>query len=272
MRPRSLMLVAALVHPGAALAQNVAEVQVAPPSLTIKVGERSGLLATAFDRVGNVIPTVRVIWWSNNIAVARVENQGTVTGIAGGVGIIEARVGSRKGQAAVQVVGAPPAGGAVTPAGTTPPAGKPAGESPAAATDAIAGQPAGTGPSAVLRIEPPTVYLLPSENTRVSPRALKDDGSPAAPVVVTWKSLRPDIASVDQNGVVVALTPGQGTVQVTSANGLTATAPVMVQPSDVAIQEPVPVALSPGDVDTLHVVVPAQGGRMVSPLAVQWST
>src|SRR2546422_7552772 len=39
--------------------------------------------------------------------------------------------------------------------------------------------PTGTGPAAVLRIEPPTVYLLPSENTRVAPRALKDDGSPA---------------------------------------------------------------------------------------------
>lgn len=258
-----------MVCPGATLAQNVAEVQVAPPSVTIKVGERSGLLATAFDRVGNVIPTVRVIWSSNNVAVAKVDNQGTVTGVAGGVAIIEARVATRKGQAAVQVVGAPPAGAATAPPAQTRPTGEaaPAG----ASSDALAGQPPGTGPAAVLRIEPPTIYLLPSENTRVSPRALKDDGTPAAPVVVTWKSLRADIASVDQSGVVVALTPGQGTVQVTSANGLTATAPVVVQPSDIAIQEPVPVVLSPGDVDTLHVVVPAQGGRMVSPLALQWS-
>ncbi|PYO75907.1 MAG: hypothetical protein DMD67_10120 [Gemmatimonadetes bacterium] len=29
--------------------------------------------------------------------------------------------------------------------------------------------------------------------------------------------------------------------------------------------------MSPGEVDTLHVVVPAQGGRVVSPLALQWS-
>src|SRR5207247_820760 len=107
--------------------------------------------------------------------------------------------------------------------------------------------------------------------TRVSPRALREDGSPAAPVTVTWKSLRPDIASVDQNGVVVALAPGQGTVQVTGSSGLTATAPVVVQQSDIAIQEPIPLVMSPGDVDTLHVVVPAQGGRVVSPLALQWS-
>ena len=271
MTARSICLLSVLACPGAVSAQNVAEVQVAPPSVTIKIGERSGLLATAFDRIGNVIPTVRVIWSSNNVAVAKVDNNGTVTGVGGGVAIVEARAGTRKGQAAVQVMGAaapapaPPAGGASQPAGGQS-------QAPAASTpDAFAGQVVGTGPPAVLRIEPPTVYLLPSENTRVSPRALRDDGFPAAPVVVTWKSLRPDIASVDQNGVIVALAPGQGTVQVTSSGGLTATAPVVVQPSDIAIQEPVPLVMSPGDVDTLHVMVPGQGGRLVSPLALQWS-
>ena len=274
MMSRRVLVLAASICPSAALAQNVAEVQVAPPSVTIKIGEKSGLLATAFDRAGNVIPTVRIIWSSNNVAVAKVDNQGTVTGVGGGVAIIEARVGARKGQAAVQVVGATaPAAGAAAPPGN-PPAGRPGVEAsgaPPTGPDPFAGQPAGTGPASVLRIEPPTVYLLPSENTRIAPRALKDDGTPAAPVAVTWKSLRPDIASVDQNGVIVALAPGQGTAQVTSAGGLTATAPIVVQPSDIAIQEAIPIVMSPGDVDTLHVVVPAQGGRVVSPLALQWS-
>jgi len=267
---RRLLVSAALAWPGVALAQAVTEVQVAPPSVTIKVGEKNGLLATAFDRVGNVIPTARVIWSSNNVAVAKVDNNGTVTGIGGGVAIIEARVGARKGTAAVQVVGGPPAAATTTPpAAPAHAAGEPAGPP---GPDPLAGQPAGTGPAAVLRIEPPTIYLLPSENTRAAPRALKDDGTAAAPVSVTWKSLRPDIASVDQNGVIVALAPGQGTVQVTSTGGLTATAPVVVQQSGVAVQEPVPLVMSPGDVDTLHVTVPTQGGRLVSPLALQWST
>src|SRR5438093_5110073 len=267
MTARPIVIWITLALPGRAFAQNVSEVQVAPPSVTIKVGERSGLLATAFDRAGNVIPTVRFIWSSNNVSVARVDNDGTVTGVGGGVAIVEARVGARKGQAAIQVIGAPAAGGQTNAQAQSP--ARPA--EPPGGVDLFAGQPPGTGPAAVLRIEPPTVYLLPSENTRVSPRALRDDGSPAAPVTATWKSLRPDIASVDQNGVIVALAPGQGTVQVTSSGGLTATAPVVVQPSDIAIQEPVPLVMSPGDVDTLHVVVPAQGGRLVSPLALQWS-
>src|ERR1700694_3276860 len=141
MTPPTRVAALLLALPCAVVAQNVAEVQVAPPTVTLRVGERSGLLATAFDRAGNVIPTVRVLWSSNNTLVARVDNNGTVTGIANGVAIIEGRVGARKGSAAVQVVGgAPPA---------TQPPPQPA-TSPSDA--ALAGQPPGTGPATVLRI------------------------------------------------------------------------------------------------------------------------
>ncbi|HUC40920.1 MAG TPA: hypothetical protein VMR92_08815, partial [Gemmatimonadales bacterium] len=123
---RGLIAVLALVIPGAAAAQNVAEVQVAPPSVTIRVGERSGLLATAFDRIGNVIPTVRIIWSSKNVNVVKVDNNGTVTGVGNGVAIIEARVGARRGQAAVQVMGGsggtqPPTAPPSAPLGATAP-------------------------------------------------------------------------------------------------------------------------------------------------------
>src|SRR5436190_15386542 len=123
---RTFFATLALAVPSALAAQNVAEVQVAPPAVTIRVGERSGLLATAFDRIGNVIPTVRIIWSSNNVNVAKVDNNGTITGVANGVAIIEARVGARRGQAAIQVTGgatAPPA---------APPPGPPAAPPPAA--------------------------------------------------------------------------------------------------------------------------------------------
>src|SRR5437762_11914734 len=135
-----------LLLPTALVAQSVAEVQVAPPSVTIRAGERTGLLATAFDRIGNVIPTVRIIWSSNNVAVAKVDNNSTITGVANGIAIIEARAGPRRGQAAVQVVGgsapaqppAPPPGG---PPAAPPPAPPPAG------VDPLAGQPPGSGPA-----------------------------------------------------------------------------------------------------------------------------
>src|SRR5438876_843165 len=262
-----LIIALACTVPGAAGAQSVAEVQVAPPSVTVRVGERSSLLATAFDRIGNVIPTVRIIWSSNNLNVAKVDNNGTVTGVGSGVAIIEARVGARRGQAAVQVTG----GGVVPPA--APPAAPPP-PPPAAppGPDPFVGQPAGSGPAAALRLEPGVVYLLPSENSRISPRALREDGSPAAPVVVTWTSLRADVASVDQSGNIVALAPGQGTIQASVAGGLTATAPVVVQQAEFTVREGSPLMLSPGEVDTLHVIVASQNNRTVNPLVLQWAS
>src|SRR5438552_8160348 len=263
---RGLIVALACLLPGSAGAQNVAEVQVAPPSVTIRVGERSGLLATAVDRIGNVIPTVRIIWSSNNINVAKVDNSGTVTGVGNGVAIIEARVGARRGQAAVQVTGGP--------GGPAPPPAPPPGPPPPPGPDPFGGQPPGSGPAAALRLEPGVVYLLPSENWRVSPRALREDGSPAAPVTVAWTSLPPDVASADQSGNVVALSPGQGTIQATAAGGggLTATAPVVVQQAEFTVREGSPLMLSPGEVDTLHVIVVAQNNRTVNPLVLQWAS
>jgi Tol biopolymer transport system component/uncharacterized protein YjdB len=265
------------IIPGTVAAQTVGEVQVAPPSVTVKVGDRTGLLATAFDRIGNVIPTIRITWTSNNTQVARVDNNGTVTGIAPGVAIIVAKAGTRSGQAAVQVVGS-----ASVPTPAAPPPSQPAGNpapspvtldpSAGVSADPFYGQPAGAGTAVALRINPPQIFLLPSENYRVVPRALKDDGSAAAPVRVTWKSLTPAIASVDANGVIVALAPGQGTIQVTGPSGLTGTAPVVVQTADIAILEKSPILMSPNDVDTLHVYVPSQGNRQVSPLLMQWTS
>src|ERR1700704_6592707 len=138
--------------PAGAAAQNVAEVQVAPPSVTIRVGERSGLLATAFDRIGNVLPTVRFIWSSNNVNVAKVDNSGIITAVGSGVAIIEARVGARRGQAAVQVTG-----GAAAPPPAGPPAAPPAappGPPAPPGLDPFAGQPAGSGSAVALRLEP----------------------------------------------------------------------------------------------------------------------
>src|SRR5207302_10641447 len=110
MTSRGLIATVALLAPRFLAAQNVAEVQVAPPSVTIKVGERTGLLATAFDRIGNVIPTVRVIWSSNNVQVARVDNNGTVSGVAGRVAITEASMDPSRGRRGAHVQrAAPPA-------------------------------------------------------------------------------------------------------------------------------------------------------------------
>src|SRR3970282_1501434 len=45
--------------------RTIAEIPIAPPQVTLKGGERSGRLATAFDRLGNVIPTAQFRWTSS---------------------------------------------------------------------------------------------------------------------------------------------------------------------------------------------------------------
>jgi len=87
----------------------VAEVQVAPPSVTMHAGATQRLSALAYDADGNVIASgVRYEWFSNNINVARVDSTGTVTAIAPGSAVIRAvAVGSgrppRRGEATVHV-------------------------------------------------------------------------------------------------------------------------------------------------------------------------
>src|SRR5258706_13575906 len=159
---RGLIIALACFAPGAAAAQNVAEVQVAPPTVNIRVGERTGLLATAFDRIGNVIPTVRIIWSSNNVNVAKVDNSGTITGVANGVAIIEARVGDRRGQAAIQVTGVATAPPAAPP--PQPPAAPPAAASPG--PDPFLGQPPGSGTAVTLPLRPGAGVLLAPGRTR----------------------------------------------------------------------------------------------------------
>ena len=87
----------------------VAEVQVAPPSVTMKAGATHRLTALAYDADGNVIATgVRYAWSSNNVNVARVDSTGTVTAVAAGTAVVHAEaVGSgtppKRGAAAITV-------------------------------------------------------------------------------------------------------------------------------------------------------------------------
>jgi len=99
-----------LATAGVCLAQKpVAEVQVAPPSVTLRVGATHHLSALAYDGDGNVIASgVRYEWSSNNVNVARVDSTGTVTALAPGVAVIHAEaLGSgrphRRGEATVHV-------------------------------------------------------------------------------------------------------------------------------------------------------------------------
>jgi len=99
-----------LTLPAPCLAQKpVAEVQVAPPSVTLRPGGVRRLRALAYDADGNVIASgVRYEWSSNNVNVAQVDSTGAVTAVGPGVAIVHAvAVGSgtppKRGEAAIRV-------------------------------------------------------------------------------------------------------------------------------------------------------------------------
>src|SRR3989338_4819002 len=86
-----------------AWAQAVAELEVLPPTVTLQVGQRQGVVATAYDARSNVLPSARITWSSTNLAVARVDPDtrqpgvATIIGMAPGIALIEAEAGGRRG-------------------------------------------------------------------------------------------------------------------------------------------------------------------------------
>ncbi|UCD24896.1 MAG: PD40 domain-containing protein [Gemmatimonadota bacterium] len=227
-------------------AQNVAEVQLAPGTMRLAVGERRELLATAYDRRGDIVSTARFVWVSSNPGVARVEADPNMPGIAEVVGVaeglasIEAKVGDRSASSAIQVSGG---GGG--------------------------GTPVPVGNATVLQIEPGSVFLLPTEDVDLRAVFLTDDGSPGTPSAVTWRSLTPTIATVSERGSVVGLTSGQGVVEAVSAGGLIARVSVQISQATFEVGNEI-LALSPGQSDTVVVSVPQQNHRQLESRRLMW--
>lgn len=108
-------------RPRAVAAQGeVAQVQMVPDTLILRVAERALLSVQPRDRYGSVIPGQRVGWLSRDTTVATVDGRGYVTAIAPGVAVVAALVRGREGRAVVIVRRAPPGAGAA-PGGGAPP-------------------------------------------------------------------------------------------------------------------------------------------------------
>jgi len=225
-----------------ARAQSVTEVQVTPETMTLGVGQRQTIFAAAYDRQGNLIPSAKFLFWSSDTLIARVQKDGTVLGVSPGLAKIEARLQGRRASLAVLINGTGPgadsAGKQVTPSGT------------------------------VLTLDPASVTVLPGESILISAQALREDETPAPTGKVTWKSLRPEVATVDTTGLVVGVAPGRSIVQAATSTGLMTTARVEVEQADFALPE-TNVVLGPDESDTLLALVPSQGNRGLRG-GIQW--
>lgn len=173
--------------------------------------------------------------------IAQVRKDGTVVGVNPGLAKIEARSQGRRASMAVLITGSAPG-------------------DPARSRASMA--------ASVLSLNPATVGVFPGERIRVTPRATREDGSPALVGRLTWLSRKPEVASVDTAGVITGVAPGQAIIEASSGSKLVATVAVEVSPADFVVS-PQAVTLGAEEIDTLHAVVPAQGNREIRGL-VQW--
>jgi uncharacterized protein YjdB len=233
---RGLAIVAWLAATGISVplaAQGAIEVQVTPETMTLGVGQKQPIFASAYDRQGNIISSAKFVFWSSDTAIARVSKSGSVLGVAPGLAKVEARLQGKRASLAVLVTG----GNAV-------------------------------GSGVALALDPTTAVLLPGESVLISTHALREDGTPLPLARVLWKSLKPEVATVDSSGLVVAVAPGKSIVQANGGAGLMATVPVEVEQADLVLEGASEV-LGPEDAETLHVHVPTQGNREIT-TGFQW--
>jgi WD40-like Beta Propeller Repeat/Bacterial Ig-like domain (group 2) len=209
--------------------------------MTLGVGQRQTIFVAAYDRQGNLISSAKFTFRSSDTLIAKVGPDGNVLGVTPGLAKVEARLQGRRASLAVLVTGSERGDG---PGRSAAP------------------------PGSVLTLDPGSLVLLPGETVAITPQGLKEDGSPVATGKVGWKSLKPEVALVDSNGIVVAIAAGKTIIQAATTTGLMATAPVDVIPAEVTLSNG-RLVLAPEEVDTLRVLAPSQGNREVHG-AVQW--
>jgi len=210
--------------------------------MTLGVGQKQALFAAAFDAPGNLIAAAKFTFWSSDTMIARVRKDGTVLGITPGLAKIEARSQGRRASMAVLITGSAPA-------------------------DAAGSRPGSTSAS-VLTLEPPSATLYPGETVRITAQAIRGDGTPGTTGRVSWRSIKPEIASVDTGGVVTGLSPGRTVIQASTSARLLATLSVEVSQPDFTLSRNA-LTLGPSESDTLRAIVPAQANREIRGL-LRW--
>jgi len=185
-------------------AQTAATITVAPPSVSITVGQTSQLSATVKDASGAVIAGAPVSWSVDNPSVATVSSTGLVTGISAGSATVTAASGAAH-------IGVPVS---VAPI-----------------------------PANAVVISPSSATLVPTEQVQLSAVVTDAQGNPLSGRTVTWSSNNTNVATVSTSGNVTAIAPGSATITATSgtAHG---TASITVKLVPVATVEVNPGAVS----------------------------
>jgi len=168
----------------------VASVVVSPASATVPVGQTLQLTGTPEDANGNPLSGRTISWSSGSSAVAAVNGNGLVTGVAAGAATITATSESKSGTAAITVTSVPVASVTVSPA---------------------------------------TVSLQPGQTQQLTATPNDASGNALSGRMVTWASGNTAVATVSGSGLVSGVAAGSTTITATS-EGKSGGASVTVTP------------------------------------------
>ncbi len=248
-----------LAAPGSGQAQQVVEVQVSPEVLSLAVGQSQRLFFTAFDASGNIADNPVIRLGPSNALVARVEPDGTVTGMAPGVATLVVTAG--RGTARVRVaVGGGSAGVVSTAAGIE---ALPSDTLSQRDTTDGGAQAALTAPVRQVVVSPPPspdpVELSVGESRRFSVRPL--GATYAAATLATWSLSDSAVAQFDVlSGALRALAPGT-TDLIASVQGLADLKWRIVVTSLDLVVTPSGVTMITGESRSLEAVLLNAGGQ-----------
>lgn len=210
----------------------VATVSVALGSSAVMTGATTQATATLRDANGATLTGRSVQWSTSNSAVASVNQNGLVTAVTAGTATISATSEGRSGNATVTVT------------------------QPAVATVTLAAAQS---------------QLTPGLTTTVTATVRDGNGNALSGRAVQWSSSASAVASVDQTGVVTALSVGTTTISATS-EGRTGTVVITVATPTVATVQVTPgsAALPVGQTTTLSAVARDAGGTVLTGRPVSW--
>jgi uncharacterized protein YjdB len=155
----------------------VATVTVAPPTLSLQVGQTGTLAATTRDAANNVLTGRTVTWASSNTGVATVAPNGTVTAAAPGTATITATSEGKSGTATVTVTAIPVAS---------------------------------------VTVAPTTANLTIGGTQQITATPRDAQGNALTGRTVTWQSANTAVATVTQSGLITAAGVGSTNVTATS--------------------------------------------------------
>jgi uncharacterized protein YjdB len=172
----------------------VSTVEVLPPAVAARLGDRLTLQAIVHTNDGSVVTDRPVVWSSQAPAVATVDGSGNVSTLSAGTATIVATAEGESGQSVITVA---------------------------------------PSPVATVEVQPPTAAIGVGDSIRFQAVLRASDGGVLQNRLVTWTTGDPSVISLASTGWVHALQVGSATVSATS-EGRTGQATISVAPPSVA--------------------------------------